>query len=130
MLDVFLEKPPSVICQCVVPCLLPITDETGHLMETAGCLQPQGHAGAHSLDGSSEFTYRIPATLFGPRILLRQDQPGGLFRGTCWRCGAEYAMTVTGMLADTAEAARADTGSVPDDVSHPGPSFYAPREAR
>lgn len=110
-LDVYLERHgPVVICQCQPPCLQAITDEEGHLLETSGCLLRKDHEGPHGLDGTTEFTYREQAIGIGPRVPMRQEQRGGIFRGSCFRCHAEYALSVTGFLAETARAIANEQG--------------------
>lgn len=108
-LDVYLEQHfPTVVCQCLPPCLLPILNADGSLAETSGCLLRKDHEGPHGLDGTTEFTYREQMIGIGPRVVLRQEQPGGLYRGTCFRCHAEYALSLVGLLAETVAAVRAD----------------------
>lgn len=81
----------TLVCQCVSPCLAPFREETG-AVSLVGCLRPKEHEGGHSLDGTHEFTYREQPLAVGPRMVMRQEQPGGLFRATCWRCKREYAL--------------------------------------
>lgn len=38
--------------------------------------------------------YPLPTRVHGPRVILRDTDEG--LRGTCWNCGAEYVLLVTG----------------------------------
>lgn len=59
-----------------------------------------------------EGVHPLPTRVSGPRVILR-DTPDGL-RGTCWLCGAEYVLTVSGnyqqTMADFREALAAAQG--------------------
>lgn len=113
------EKGVVLLCQCLPPCRLPFKDETG-AWSLVGCLLPKEHEGEHSADAPhGGFAYRNPQSSQGMRVVMRQSQPGGVYRGTCPRCLREYAMAVTSFSGETAAIVAAGTDAPPDFNNDP-----------
>lgn len=89
-----LERPPVILCQCVLPCFQPFQTADGAWSEV-GCMQPAGHEGDHTPEGPGAITYREPPQHDGPRIVMHRVQEGSpMWTGSCRRCERAYVLDV------------------------------------
>lgn len=108
MPDVILETNPVALCQCQPPCLLPFRGPEGK-WSTYGCMGVKDHDPPCGPEGAGDWTYRDPPERIGLRIVLRQVEPGGLYRGTCPRCARVYAFGAATLGAHAVEFALGGT---------------------